>query len=75
MVRPRQRLYCSFCGKHDGEVVHMVAGPTVFICNECVRLCQDIIDMKMAHQGMTIEQERAHILDLQKSRASTLSTR
>ena len=36
-------LYCSFCGKRQDEVAKLIAGPTVFICNECVDLCQDII--------------------------------
>ena len=36
-------LYCSFCGKRQDEVVKLIAGPTVFICNECVDLCQDIM--------------------------------
>lgn len=35
-------LYCSFCGKEQGEVAYLVAGPTVFICNECVELCREI---------------------------------
>lgn len=36
-------LYCSFCGKSQHEVKKLIAGPTVFICNECVELCVDII--------------------------------
>jgi len=36
-------LYCSFCGKSQHEVKKLIAGPTVFICNECVDLCTDII--------------------------------
>lgn len=36
-------LYCSFCGKSQHEVKKLIAGPTVFICNECVELCMDII--------------------------------
>jgi len=36
-------LYCSFCGKSQHEVNKLIAGPTVFICNECVDLCTDII--------------------------------
>lgn len=36
-------LYCSFCGKSQHEVRKLIAGPTVFICDECVRLCMDII--------------------------------
>jgi hypothetical protein len=36
-------LYCSFCGKSQHEVRKLIAGPTVFICDECVDLCMDII--------------------------------
>ena len=36
-------LYCSFCGKSQNEVRKLIAGPTVFICDECVELCLDII--------------------------------
>ena len=35
-------LYCSFCGKSQHEVRKLIAGPTVFICDECVKLCMDI---------------------------------
>ena len=38
-----QTLYCSFCGKSQHEVRKLIAGPTVFICDECVELCMDII--------------------------------
>ena len=40
----KSTLYCSFCGKSQHEVKKLIAGPTVFICNECVELCLDIID-------------------------------
>ena len=36
-------LYCSFCGKSQHEVKKLIAGPSVFICDECVDLCNDII--------------------------------
>ena len=39
-----QTLYCSFCGKSQHHVEKLIAGPSVFICNECVALCNDIID-------------------------------
>ena len=39
----KNRLYCSFCGKSQHEVRKLIAGPTVFICDECVELCLDII--------------------------------
>src|SRR6185295_15596666 len=36
-------LYCSFCGKSENEVRKLIAGPSVFVCDECVELCNDII--------------------------------
>jgi ATP-dependent Clp protease ATP-binding subunit ClpX len=39
----KNTLYCSFCGKSQQEVRKLIAGPTVFICDECVELCKDII--------------------------------
>ena len=40
---PKDTLYCSFCGKSQHEVRKLIAGPTVFICDECVELCMEII--------------------------------
>ena len=40
-------LYCSFCGKSQHEVRKLIAGPNVFICDECVELCNDIIREEM----------------------------
>lgn len=41
---PREKtLYCSFCGKSQHEVRKLIAGPSVFICDECIELCNDII--------------------------------
>jgi len=42
----KNTLYCSFCGKSQHEVRKLIAGPTVFICDECVRLCRPIIEKK-----------------------------
>ncbi|WP_375331320.1 ATP-dependent Clp protease ATP-binding subunit ClpX [Candidatus Tisiphia endosymbiont of Oplodontha viridula] len=39
----KKELNCSFCGKNQYEVIKLIAGPTVFICNECIELCRDII--------------------------------
>ena len=39
----KNTLYCSFCGKSQHEVRKLIAGPTVFICDECVKLCVDIL--------------------------------
>ncbi len=42
-------IYCSFCGKNKNEVFKMIAGPSVFICNECIALCQDILYEEIAN--------------------------
>ena len=39
----KETLFCSFCGKSQKEVKKLIAGPTVFVCDECVELCMDII--------------------------------
>lgn len=43
MNEEREQLRCSFCGKTQDEVMRLIAGPNVYICNECVELCSDII--------------------------------
>jgi hypothetical protein len=40
------KYYCSFCGKSQDEVAKLIAGPTVFICNECIELCTLVIEGK-----------------------------
>ena len=62
-------LYCSFCGKSQHEVRKLIAGPTVFICDECVELCMDIIkeeskDTLVKHQdGLPSPKEICNVLD------------
>jgi ATP-dependent Clp protease ATP-binding subunit ClpX len=46
-------LYCSFCGKSQHEVRKLIAGPSVFICDECVELCNDIIREEMQEKSST----------------------
>jgi ATP-dependent Clp protease ATP-binding subunit ClpX len=48
----KSTLYCSFCGKSQHEVRKLIAGPTVFICDECVELCMDIIREENKTTGM-----------------------
>jgi hypothetical protein len=43
MKKANNNRYCSFCGKLQNEVARLIAGPTHFICNECVDLCHDIV--------------------------------
>ena len=62
-------LYCSFCGKSQHEVKKLIAGPTVFICDECVELCMDIIkeenkDKLVKYQeGVPSPREICNVLD------------
>lgn len=44
-------IHCSFCGKERQQVKYLVQGPSVFICDECVALCQKIIDEQLAKKG------------------------
>jgi ATP-dependent Clp protease ATP-binding subunit ClpX len=48
----KNTLYCSFCGKSQHEVRKLIAGPTVFICDECVELCMDIIREETKSAGL-----------------------
>ncbi|MBA3035397.1 MAG: ATP-dependent Clp protease ATP-binding subunit ClpX [Desulfobacterium sp.] len=48
-------LFCSFCGKNQKEVTKLIAGPAVYICNECIQLCSEIIEEES--DKTTIEQE------------------
>ncbi|MFA7291700.1 MAG: ATP-dependent Clp protease ATP-binding subunit ClpX [Rhodocyclaceae bacterium] len=64
-------LYCSFCGKSQHEVKKLIAGPSVFICDECIELCNDIIrdeiagieDGKTARSDLPTPREICSILD------------
>ncbi len=47
-------LYCSFCGKSQHEVRKLIAGPSVFVCDECVELCNDIIREEVQEQGGSV---------------------
>src|SRR5512146_3189052 len=64
-------LYCSFCGKSQHEVRKLIAGPSVFICDECIELCNDIIreetqgehDGKTAKSDLPVPHEICSIMD------------
>ena len=49
-------LYCSFCGKNQNEVRKLIAGPSVYICNECIDLCNDIIKEEIS-ESSEVEEE------------------
>ena len=50
-------LFCSFCGKNQNEVRKLIAGPSVYICDECVDLCNDIIKEELNESTQSEEQE------------------
>ena len=52
----KESLYCSFCGKSQKEVKKLIAGPTVFVCDECVELCMDIIKEDTKNNKIKIKQ-------------------
>jgi ATP-dependent protease Clp ATPase subunit len=65
----KSTLYCSFCGKSQHEVRKLIAGPTVFICDECVELCRDIIQeekkssLSKSRDGVPTPKEICKVLD------------
>ena len=65
----KNTLYCSFCGKSQHEVRKLIAGPTVFICDECVELCMDIIreetktNLVKATDGVPTPKDICKVLD------------
>ena len=65
----KNTLYCSFCGKSQHEVRKLIAGPTVFICDECVELCMDIIreehktQLVKSRDGVPTPREICKVLD------------
>jgi len=65
----KNTLYCSFCGKSQHEVRKLIAGPTVFICDECVELCMDIIreenktQIVKSAEGVPTPREICQVLD------------
>ncbi|MDB5317145.1 MAG: ATP-dependent protease ATP-binding subunit ClpX [Rhodospirillales bacterium] len=65
----KNTLYCSFCGKSQHEVRKLIAGPTVFICDECVELCMDIIreehktQLVKTRDGVPTPKEICKVLD------------
>src|SRR5216684_4023276 len=65
----KKPLHCTFCGKSQHEVRKLIAGPTVFICDECVELCMDIIgeenksSLAKSRDGIPTPKEIRKVLD------------
>lgn len=56
--RESGELHCSFCNKAQKKVSKLIAGPEVYICNECVRVCQDIIEQERQEHKTVISPDR-----------------
>ncbi|MBL8307875.1 MAG: AAA family ATPase, partial [Rubrivivax sp.] len=54
-------LYCSFCGKSQHEVKKLIAGPSVFICDECIELCNDIIRDEVPAEGPAAKTSKSEL--------------
>ena len=59
----KRQLKCSFCGKTQDQVRRLIAGPNVYICDECVELCDEIIQEEMEE---TVEEETLSHQNLKK---------
>ena len=78
----KKPLHCTFCGKSQHEVRKLIAGPTVFICEECVELCMDIVgeenksSLVKSRDGIPSPKEIRKVLDdLQWAREDHLGAR
>ena len=67
-------LYCSFCGKSQHEVKKLIAGPSVFICDECIELCNDIIRDEVPADGAPREAAKSDLPTPARSRPASTST-
>ena len=70
-------LPCSFCGKNEDQVRKLIAGPGVYICDECIDLCQEILDEELGSQeprtspGTTEDSLHQFLKDIRKLRPLT----
>ncbi len=62
----KESLFCSFCGKSQKEVKKLIAGPTVFVCDECVELCMDIIKEDSKNNKSKLKKETPKPVEIKK---------
>jgi ATP-dependent Clp protease ATP-binding subunit ClpX len=67
-------LYCSFCGKSQHEVKKLIAGPSVFICDECIELCNDIIRDEVPAETADPKAAKSDCRSPARSRPASIST-
>ena len=66
-------LYCSFCGKSQHEVKKLIAGPSVFICDECIDLCNDIMRDERVFRSRMQKPQKATCRRQRKFRRCSIS--
>ncbi len=60
-------IKCSFCGRGQDEVTKLVSGPSVYICNECIKLCNDILEEEMGREAATVSVDLPKPADIKAS--------
>ena len=68
-----KQLKCSFCGKPQSQVNRLVAGPGVYICDECIQVCQEILNQQYETEGLRTEQKAQYKLPKPKEITQILS--
>jgi len=63
MARPSNLTMCSFCGKSQSEVKKLIAGPGVYICDECINVCKHILDKELQDDSPAIEESAIKLLN------------
>jgi hypothetical protein len=67
-----KNLNCSFCGKNEDDIDMLVAGPSVYICNECIDICNDIITREKEQRMQRQKKEKLNNKDFQERRGNKL---
>jgi epoxyqueuosine reductase QueG len=73
--RPEEILRCSFCGKSQNEVKKLIAGPSVYICNECIDICNEIINDDEQAETATVRSTLPKPQEIKTFSMNTLSVR
>ena len=74
MARPtdsNEQLLCSFCGKSQRQVKKLIAGPGVYICDECIDLCNEIIDEELTTPSSLVSASSSSMISLHRSMHSS----
>ena len=68
-----QAIKCSFCGRGQDEVAKLVSGPSVYICNECIRLCNEILEDEMTSTHLFDLDQFDRVFDDTRFRVAAMS--